>query len=183
MGVLEGELQALVKKWRFANKNITKFWWEVDRAAIKAVKHKVPVVLGNLLFTYERGILFIRLPSKRRLAYVRPRIELNKYGMEGITYEGVGEAKKWTRIETYGPKLVENIVQGISRDLLAFAMINLRDSGLDIVMHVHDEVVIEVNEKWDGVEDVCRLMEVAPNWAEGLPLRAMGYSCNYYRKE
>ena len=141
------------------------------------------MVIGKVCFSYKSGILFITLPSGRKLSYIKPRLDTNKFGREGLTYEGIGESKKWLRIETYGPKLVENIVQATSRDLLALAMLRLRNSGFEIVMHIHDEAVLEVSEGYSSVEDICRIMSVAPEWATGLPLRADGYECDFYKKD
>lgn len=183
MGIQEEELQPLVNQWRGSNPHITKFWWDVDAAAVKAVKEKTTVPYGNLCFSYESGILFVTLPSGRRLSYIKPRMCENRYGRDSLSYEGVGESKKWMRIETYGPKLVENIVQGTARDLLAYAMLQLRNAGFDIVMHIHDEAVLEVPEGVSSVDEICRIMAVAPDWAIGLPLRADGYECPFYKKD
>ena len=183
MGMQEEELQPLVNQWRGSNPHITKFWWDVDAAAVKAVKEKTTVPYGNLCFSYESGILFVTLPSGRRLSYIKPRMCENRYGRDSLSYEGVGESKKWMRIETYGPKLVENIVQGTARDLLAYAMLQLRNAGFDIVMHIHDEAVLEVPEGVSSVDEICRIMAVAPDWATGLPLRADGYECPFYKKD
>ena len=183
MGMQEEELQPLVNQWRGSNPHITKFWWDVDAAAVKAVKEKTTVPYGNLCFSYESGILFVILPSGRRLSYIKPRMCENRYGRDSLSYEGVGESKKWMRIETYGPKLVENIVQGTARDLLAYAMLQLRNAGFDIVMHIHDEAVLEVPEGVSSVDEICRIMAVAPDWATGLPLRADGYECPFYKKD
>lgn len=183
MGLTEDELKPLVNQWRNTNPHITKFWWDVDAAAIMAVKEKRAVTIGKVTFHYKAGILFVTLSSGRSLSYVKPRLEINKFGREGLTYEGVGESKKWTRIETYGPKLVENIVQAISRDLLAQAMLRLKKSDFNIVMHVHDEVVLEVPKEHSTVEEICSIMAIAPEWALGLPLRADGYECNFYKKD
>ena len=183
MGLQEEELQPLVSQWRNSNPHITKFWWEVDAAAIKAVKERTEVMLGNLCFTYRSGILFVTLPSGRKLSYIKPRMTQNRFGRESLSYEGVGESKKWMRIETYGPKLVENIVQATARDLLAQAMLRLRKKGFDIVMHIHDEAVLEVPEGVSGVEEICRIMSEQPDWAAGLPLRADGYECAFYKKD
>ena len=183
MGLKEEELPVLVKQWRNANPHITNFWWAVDAAAITAVRERRMTTAGRLVFAYNSGILFVTLPSGRKLSYIKPKLELNKFGREGLTYEGIGENKKWLRIETYGPKLVENIVQATSRDLLALAMLRLRDSGFDIVMHIHDEAVLEVPNGKASVEEVCQIMAIAPVWAEGLPLMADGYECNFYKKE
>lgn len=183
MGVKEEELKPLVAAWRNANPNIVALWWEVDRAAIKAVKEKAEVKVKNIKFKYHSGILFITLPSGRELSYIKPRIELNKFERDGITYEGIGLAKKWERIDTYGPKLVENIVQAIARDLLAEAMLRLDNAGYEIVMHIHDEVVIEAPKMKGSLEEVCDIMGITPKWAEGLFLRADGYECEYYKKD
>lgn len=183
MGLSEEELPDLVSQWRLANPHITEFWWKVDAAAFKAVKERCMVQMDRLLFEYRGGILFIHLPSGRKLSYVKPRLELNRFGREGITYEGVGESKKWTRIETYGPKMVENIVQAVSRDILAEAMLRLEKAGFDIVMHIHDEVVLEVPEGVSSVEEVNELMAVNPSWTMGLPLKAAGFESVFYKKD
>lgn len=183
MGIQEEELQPLVSQWRNSNPHITKFWWEVDAAAVKAVKERTEVVLGNLCFTYRSGILFVTLPSGRKLSYIKPRMTQNRFGRESLSYEGVGESKKWMRIETYGPKLVENIVQATARDLLAQAMLRLRNKGFEIVMHIHDEAVLEVPDGVSDVDEICRIMSEAPDWAAGLPLRADGYACAFYKKD
>ena len=183
MGMQEEELQPLVSQWRNSNPHITKFWWDVDAAAAKAVKERTEVVLGNLCFTYRSGILFITLPSGRKLSYIKPRMTQNRFGRESLSYEGVGESKKWMRIETYGPKLVENIVQATARDLLALAMLRLRNKGFEIVMHIHDEAVLEVPEGASSVEEICQIMSEQPDWAAGLPLRADGYECAFYKKD
>jgi len=183
MGIAEDELQGLVNAWRQANTNITKLWWDIDKAAIKAVKGKATEKVGKIKIQYESGIMFITLPSGRKLSYIKPRIEPNKFERDAVTYEGIGATKKWERIETYGPKLVENIVQAISRDLLAEAMIRLASKKYDIVMHVHDEVIIEAPMNFGSLKEVCDIMAIAPVWAESLPLRADGYECDYYRKD
>lgn len=183
MGLTEEELPVLVSQWRSANPYITKFWWDVDAAAITAVREKKDIIVGKVSFSYQSGILFITLPSGRKLSYIKPRLGTNKFGREGLTYEGVGESKKWMRIETYGPKLVENIVQATSRDLLAQAMLKLGNSGYEIVMHIHDEVVLEVPEGKSSVAEVCKTMAATPEWAIGLPLRADGYECDFYKKD
>ena len=183
MGLSEEELPDLVSQWRLANPHITEFWWKVDAAAFKAVKERCMVQMDRLLFEYRGGTLFIHLPSGRKLSYVKPRLELNRFGREGITYEGVGESKKWTRIETYGPKMVENIVQAVSRDILAEAMLRLEKAGFDIVMHIHDEVVLEVPEGVSSVEEVNELMAVNPSWTMGLPLKAAGFESVFYKKD
>lgn len=183
MGVKEEELQGLVSKWRQANPNITKLWWDIDKAAIKVVKEKSFEVVGKIKIFYEKGIMFITLPSGRNLSYIKPRLETNKFGRKGITYEGIGATKKWERIETYGPKLVENIVQATARDLLAEAMINVDKKGYEIVMHVHDEIIVEISKDKGSLKEVCDAMAIAPEWAKGLPLRADGFECEYYRKD
>ena len=182
MGLNEEELQPLVTAWRAANPNITRLWWDVDRAAKTAVREKTAEQTHNILFEYRSGFLFITLPSGRRLAYVKPRIEVNRFGSESVTYEGVGASKKWERIESYGPKFVENIVQAISRDILCYTMQQLNSMGFPIVMHVHDEVVIEASCDVSP-ENVCRIMSETPPWAEGLILRADGFECQFYKKD
>jgi len=183
MGLTEEELPQLVRQWRTANPHITKFWWDVDTAAMTALREKIETRVGRVAFHYESGLLLITLPSGRMLSYVKPRIALNKFGREGITYEGIGENKKWLRIDTYGPKLTENIVQAVSRDLLALAMLRLQKAGFEIVMHIHDEVVLEVPHGVTNVEEVCSIMAEAPEWTDGLLLRADGYECDFYKKD
>lgn len=183
MGLTEAELAPLVSTWRNANPHITQFWWAVDTAAIKAVTEKKRTRVGRITFEYKSGILFVELPSGRKLSYVKPRMALNKFGRNGLTYEGIAENKKWSRIETYGPKLVENIVQGTARDLLAEAMLRVEEKSYPIVMHCHDEIIAEVPEGTGSVEEMCAVMAVQPEWADGLPLRADGYECAFYKKE
>ena len=183
MGLAEEELPPLVRQWREVNPHIIRLWAQVENAAMTAVREKARVRLGRLTFHCRSGMLFITLPSGRKLCYVKPRIQTNRFGGDGLTYEGVGEGKKWTRIETFGGKLTENIVQATARDLLAEAMLRLRDAGLEIVMHVHDEAVLEVPIGHSSVEEVCALMAEAPAWADGLPLRADGYECRFYQKD
>ena len=180
MGLTEEELQPLVDSWRAANPNIVRFWWDVDRAVKKAVKQREPSVLRGIRFECRSGMLFITLPSGRQLAYVRPRIGENRFGGESVTYEGVGGTKKWERIESYGPKFVENIVQAISRDILCYAMRTL--SHCRICAHVHDELIIECR-KDASLEAVCEQMGRTPPWAEGLVLRADGYETQFYKKD
>lgn len=182
MGVEEYELQSLIDNWRAANPRIVSFWWEVDKAAITAVKERTKTRSHGIGFTYTSGMLFVTLPSGRNLVYVKPKLRLNKFGREGLTYEGIGLTKKWERIETYGPKIVENIVQATARDLLAEALLRLDQAGFDIVAHVHDEVICEVGKDQSSVEEVCSLMSVPPKWATGLPLIAEGYECEFYQK-
>lgn len=183
MGLTEDELPPLVAAWRKANPHITQFWWDVDAAAIKAVTEKQKTKVGKIIFEYKSGILFITLPSGRRLSYVKPRMAVNRFGRDSLTYEGISENKKWSRIETYGPKLVENIVQGTARDLLAEAMLRVEKKGYPIVMHCHDEIIAEVPEGSGSVDEMCEIMAIQPKWAEGLPLRADGYSCSFYQKQ
>lgn len=183
MGLSEDDLPSLVAAWRRANPHITQFWWDVDKAAVEAVTKRAKTRAGRIGFEYRSGILFVMLPSGRKLAYVKPRMAVNKFGREGLTYEGILENKKWGRIETYGPKLVENIVQGTARDLLAEAMLRVEKRGYPIVMHCHDEIIAEVPEGMGSVEEMCEVMAVRPVWAEGLPLRADGYECPFYQKQ
>ena len=183
MGLSEDDLPPLVAAWRRANPHITQFWWDVDKAAVEAVVKRTRTRAGRIAFEYRSGILFVMLPSGRRLAYVKPRMGVNRFGREGLTYEGILENKKWGRIETYGPKLVENIVQGTARDLLAEAMLRVEKKGYPIVMHCHDEIIAEVPERTGSVEEMCEMMAVCPSWAEGLPLRADGYECGFYQKQ
>ncbi len=182
MGLTEEELPPLVAAWRKANPHMVQFWWDVDAAAIKAVTEKQKTKVGKIIFEYKSGILFITLPSGRKLSYVKPRMAVNRFGRDGLTYEGISENKKWSRIETYGPKLVENIVQGTARDLLAEAMLRVEKKGYPIVMHCHDEIIAEVPEGTGSVDEMCEIMAVQPAWAEGLPLRADGYQCSFYQK-
>lgn len=180
MGLTEKELPDLVSAWRSSNPNIVKFWWDVDRAVKTAVKKKTTAVTHGLRFFYQSGILFIELPSGRTLSYIKPQIGENQFGGECVTYEGVGGTKKWERLESYGPKFVENIVQATSRDILCYAMKTLRNCN--IVMHVHDELVIEADPRM-SLQAVCEQMGRTPLWAEGLKLRADGYSCPFYQKD
>ena len=182
MGLTEEELPPLVAAWRKANPHMVQFWWDVDAAAIKAVTEKQKTKVGKIIFEYKSGILFITLPSGRKLSYVKPRMAVNRFGRDGLTYEGISENKKWSRIETYGPKLVENIVQGTARDLLAEAMLRVEKKGYPIVMHCHDEIIAEVPEGSGSVDEMCEIMAVQPKWAEGLPLRADGFECRFYKK-
>ena len=179
-GVEEGELQPLVDAWRQANPNIVRFWWSVDSAVKRAVGEKTTVELKGIRFTYRSGMLFITLPSGRVMSYVKPRLGENRFGGQSITYEGVGTAKKWERVESYGPKFVENIVQATSRDLLMHAMKNLRN--MRIVGHVHDEIIME-GDPSVSLERICAVMGSVPPWAEGLILRADGYVCDFYKKD
>ena len=180
MGLSEEELRPLVSAWRSANPNIVRFWWDVDRAAMKAVRDRTMTETHGIHFGYQSGMLFITLPSGRRLSYVKPRIGTNQFGSDCVTYEGVGGTKKWERIESYGPKFVENIVQAISRDILSYAMQTLRHCS--IVMHIHDEVVIEAGPEMSA-EILCQQMSRTPPWAEGLLLIADGFDCSFYKKD
>lgn len=180
MGIPEEELASLVQSWRSANPHIVDFWWQVDGAVKAAIKQRIPVWVNNIQFFCQSGLLFIELPSGRRLSYVKPRIGENKFGGESVTYEGIGATKKWERLESYGPKFVENIVQGTARDILCYAMQTLRCCS--IVGHVHDELIIECD-KATSVDAICEQMGRTPPWAEGLILRADGYECEFYQKD
>lgn len=180
MGIPEEELGPLVQSWRAANPHIVDFWWQVDGAVKTAIKKRIPVQVNNLRFLCKSGMLFIELPSGRRLSYVKPRIGENKFGGESVTYEGIGATKKWERLESYGPKFVENIVQGTARDILCYAMQTLRHCA--IVGHVHDELIIECS-KDVSVDAICQQMGRTPPWAEGLILWADGYECEFYQKD
>lgn len=180
MGLSEDELLQLVDAWRQSNPHIVNLWWTVDRAAMEAVKYKHTTTAYGLTLSCRSGMLFITLPSGRKLAYVKPKVGTNKFGGSCITYEGIGSTKKWERLDSYGPKLVENIVQATARDILCYAMKNLRDYS--IVMHIHDEVVIEAKQG-TILSEVCKIMSEAPPWAKGLLLRADGYETDFYKKD
>ena len=180
MGLKEEELQPLVTAWRESNPNIVSFWWAVDEAVKKAIRQKTETETHGIRFTCQSGMLFIQLPSGRRLAYVKPKIGVNKFGGESVTYEGVGATKKWERIESYGPKFVENIVQAISRDILCYAMRTLRHCF--ICGHIHDELIIEASMGVD-LQAVCEQMGRVPPWLPGAVLRADGYETEWYRKD
>jgi DNA polymerase len=179
-GMKEDELQPLVDAWREANPHIVKFWWDVDRAAKKAVKEKSATETHGLQFVCRSGMLFIELPSGRHLSYAQPTIGENRFGGESVTYMGIGATKKWERIETFAGKLVENITQAVARDVLCYAMQTLGNER--IVMHVHDEIIIEAEPEL-SLEEVCEKMGRTPPWARGLILRADGYECQYYKKD
>lgn len=179
-GMTEEELQPLVDSWREANPNIVRFWWDVDRAVKDCIRQRVPTETHGLRFDYRSAMLFITLPSGRKLAYVKPRIGENQFGGESVTYMGVSGTKKWERLESYGPKFVENIVQGTARDILCYAMQTLKNCS--IVAHVHDEIIIEADRRI-SVEAVCEQMGRTPPWAKGLKLRADGYECEFYQKD
>ncbi|MFY9282844.1 MAG: DNA polymerase [Miniphocaeibacter sp.] len=180
MGLTKDELKPLVNTWRQANSKIVSFWWDVDRAAIKSVRERTTTETHGIIFSYESGMFFIKLPSGRKLSYVKPRIELNQFGSNCISYEGIGATKKWERMQSYGPKFVENIVQAISRDILTYSMQNLKH--FSIVMHIHDEIVIEA-EKHISVDETCKMMGQIPPWAKGLKLRAEGFESYFYKKD
>jgi len=180
MGLQEEELKPLVDAWRKTNPHITRLWWDVDAAVKEAVSERASTEVHGIRFLYESGFLFIQLPSGRRLAYVKPRIGENRFGGESVTYEGIGSTKKWERLESYGPKFVENIVQAISRDILCYAMKTLR--CCNIVAHVHDEIIIEADQQI-SLQAVCEQMGRTPPWANGLILRADGFEAQFYQKD
>ena len=180
MGLSEDELPPLVGAWRQTNPRIVQFWWDVDRAVMEAVKHKHTTSSHGLTFSCRSGMLFITLPSGRNLAYVKPKVGTNKFGSECITYEGIGSTKKWERLDSYGPKFVENIVQATSRDILCYAMKTLRCCS--IVMHIHDELVIEADPHM-SLDVLCEQMGRTPPWTPGLKLRADGYVTDFYKKD
>ena len=180
LGLSDTELKQIVTDWREASPHITELWWAVDRAVKKAVKEKTATKTYGLLFSYEAGFLFIRLPSGRRLAYAKPYIGKNKFGGESVTYMGINAQKKWDRLESYGPKFVENCVQGIARDLLMYSMQTL--SQYFIVGHIHDDKIIECP-KETKLDEICQQMAITPDWAKGLLLRADGYECSFYKKD
>lgn len=180
MGLTEEELQPLVSAWRNANPMITRLWWDIDRAVKTCVKEKSRTETHGIVFHYQSGFLFLNLPSGRQLAYVKPRMGENQFGGEAVTYEGVGATKKWERLESYGPKFTENVVQAIARDILMFAIQTL--SHCDIVAHVHDEIIIECDRRV-SLDAVCEQMGRTPPWAKGLLLRADGYECDFYKKD
>lgn len=180
LGLSDAELKQIVGDWRTASPNIVQLWWDVDKAVTTCITSRLDTKTHGLKFSYKSGFLFIELPSGRCLAYVKPRIGENQFGGKAVTYEGVGSTKKWERIESYGPKFVENIVQAIARDLLMNAMKNLRD--YDIVAHVHDELIIECPLD-TSLSEICKIMAKTPSWASSLVLRADGYECEFYKKD
>lgn len=180
MGLKEDELEPLVRMWRESNPNIVKLWWDIDKAVKFAIDRRCSCSSHGIKFKYESGFLFITLPSGRRLAYVKPKIVIDEYGKESITYEGVGTTRKWERLESYGPKFVENIVQAIARDILCESMLRLKD--YEIVMHIHDEIVIEAPHDI-SLEFLCEEMGKVPSWSDGLLLRADGYETDFYKKD
>lgn len=180
MGIPEEDLKPLVDMWREANPHIVRYWWDIDAAAKEAIRKRSSAHVGNIRFEYMSGVLFVTLPSGRKLAYAKPRLELNKYGTESITYLGQDANKHWGRIESYGPKLTENIVQAVSRDILDAAMMRLQDYR--ICGHVHDELIIEAPPE-TSLEEICAVMGRTPEWLPGIELRADGNRCGFYRKE
>ena len=180
MGLTEDELHPLVTAWRSANPNIVRFWLDVDRAVMRAVREHINSEVRGIRFSWQSGMLFITLPSGRKLTYIKPRIGMNQFGSDCVTYEGVGSTKQWERLESYGPKFVENITQATSRDILCYAMKTLR--CCNIVAHIHDEVVIDADKRM-SLEAVCEQMGRTPPWAPGLKLRADGFECNFYKKD
>lgn len=181
--VEEDELKGLVQSWRTANPHIVNYWYEIDGAVKAAVKERKMTTVGRVTVYYQSGMLKIALPSGRVLSYVRPRMTVNRFGSESVSYEGVGTNRKWTRIESYGAKFCENIVQATARDVLAEAMLRLEKKGFDIVCHIHDEVVLEVPEGTSSVEEVNEIMAACPDWCEGLPLKAAGFESPFYKKD
>ena len=181
--VEEEELKGLVQSWRTANPHIVNYWYEIDGAVKAAVRERKMTKVGMVTVYYQSGMLKIALPSGRVLSYVRPRMTVNRFGSESVSYEGVGTNRKWTRIESYGAKFCENIVQATARDVLAEAMLSLEKKGFDIVCHIHDEVVLEVPEGTSSVEEVNEIMAVCPDWCEGLPLKAAGFESPFYKKD
>lgn len=181
--VEEEELKGLVQSWRTANPHIVNYWYEIDGAVKTAVKERKMTKVGMVTVYYQSGMLKIALPSGRVLSYVRPRMTVNRFGSESVSYEGIGTNRKWTRIESYGAKFCENIVQATARDVLAEAMLRLEKKGFDIVCHIHDEVVLEVPEGASSVEEVNEIMAVCPDWCEGLPLKAAGFESPFYKKD
>ena len=181
MGIPEEELPDIVKRWRAASPNIVKFWKDIGNAAIKAVKERTTTHVGGIIFRYKGQILYLEIPSGHFIAYIKPRIERDQYDREVIMYKGVNMAKKWSDVEIYNGKIVENLVQFYARTILAFAMKNI-SKKYDIVAHIHDEVIIEcpLDTK---IEDVCELMSITPSWAAGLPLKAEGYETFFYKKD
>ena len=181
MGLSEDELQSIVVSWREANPNIVSLWWDIDSVVKRVVKTRTKEEYKNLVISYEKGILFIELPSKRSLAYPKAKIGTNRFGGESIVYEGIVVGNKWGKIESYGGKFVENIVQAIARDILAESMMRLEKKGFNIVMHIHDEVVIESDSS--SIEEINQIMSLVPSWAPGLILDADGFESEFYKKD
>ena len=185
MGLDEGELKRIVQAWRRANPNIVRFWYEVEEAAINAVKERRVVEMPHdLKFSYQSGMLLVQLPSGRNLVYVRPRIEMDeRFDREKLTYEGMEQTTRtWGRMSTYGGRLVENIIQAIARDCLAEALLRLDEKGYKIVAHIHDEVVLDVPKGEGSLDEVNRIMAAPIPWATGLPMNADGFECDFYKK-
>lgn len=183
MGLSEEELPDLIDDWRNSNPKIVQFWWDIEKAAIETIKDHKDRQVGRIGVSFSSNTLWLQLPSGRRLAYVKPKLQPNRFGRLSITYEGLGQNNKWSRIETYSGKLVENITQATARDLLAEAMWRIEKAGLEIVGHVHDEVILEVPEDSVTVEDVCQIMNQNPKWADGIVLNSAGYQGVYYFKD
>ena len=183
MGLSEEELPDLIDDWRNSNPKIVQFWWDIEKAAIGSIKDHKDRQVGRIGVSFSNNTLWLQLPSGRRLAYVKPNLQPNRFGRISITYEGLGQNNKWCRIETYSGKLVENITQATARDLLAEAMWRIEKAGLEIVGHVHDEVILEVPEEGVTVEDVCQIMNQNPKWADGIVLNSAGYQGFYYFKD
>ena len=183
MGLSEEELPDLIDDWRNSNPKIVQFWWDIEKAAIESIKDHKDRQVGRIGVSFSNNTLWLQLPSGRRLAYIKPKLQPNRFGRLSITYEGLGQNNKWCRIETYSGKLVENITQATARDLLAEAMWRIEKAGLEIVGHVHDEVILEVPENGVTVEDVCQIMNQNPKWADGICLSSAGYSGSYYFKD
>ena len=183
MGLKEEELPEIIDSWREANPKIVQYWWDVEKAATQAFKTGKRQEIGKLAFEFYSGTLWMLLPSDRKLAYLKPRLQPNRFGRMSLTYEGVGQNHKWARQETYSGRLVENATQAIARDILAEAMARMEGYGLNIVGHVHDEVIIEAPKDRYTVDEVCKLMSVNPEWCKDLPLNAAGYKGSYYFKD
>jgi DNA polymerase len=183
MGLSEDELPGLIDDWRTANPHIVQFWWDVEKAAMDTVKDHRERNVGRIGFQFYANTLWVVLPSGRKLAYIKPRLQPNRFGRMAMTFESLNAANKWSRGETYSGKLVENCTQSTARDLLAEAMWRMERAGLDIVGHVHDEVILEVPKGTITVEDVCSIMNQNPVWANGLVLSSAGYRGDYYFKD
>ena len=183
MGLKENELPGLIDDWRQANPRIVQFWWDVEKAAIATLKNHEERAVGRIGFQFYANTLWIVLPSGRKLAYIKPRLQPNRFGRMAITFEGQDASNKWIRQETYSGKLVENCTQATARDLLAEAMRRMEQAGLDIVAHVHDEVILEIPKGKMSVNDVRKIMNQNPSWAKGLPLDSSGMKANYYYKD
>lgn len=184
MGLKEAELPGIIESWRTANPKIVQFWWDVEKAAVETIKDHKERKVGRVGFQFSANTLWLQLPSGRRLAYVKPKLQPNRFGRMAVTYEGLGQNNKWVRGETYSGKLVENITQATARDLLAEAMWRMEHAGLPIVGHVHDEVILELPSGSVTVDEVTAIMNQAPKWADGLPLSSAGYvGENFYFKD